>query len=152
MVVTLTDPDLNLDSGTTETYTLDLIEWDSDADSSEFLGDSEDFTPNPSLLQETGDDTGVFQNVITLPEVGLYPGDEATSSQAGIDFGEAVTLTYADMGLSGEDQVGDDSLDVEAYFSISNFGALIELDQAVYTWTDVVYFTITAPDHNTNTH
>ena len=150
MVVTLTDPDLNLDSGTTEPYTLDLIEWDSDADASEYLGDSKDFTPNPSTLQETGDDTGVFQNVITLPEAGLYPGDEATTNQASIDFGEAVTLTYADQGLSGENQVGDDDLDVETYFSISNFGALIELDQAVYSWTDLVIFTITAPDHNTN--
>jgi hypothetical protein len=41
-------------------------------------------------------------------------------------------------------------LDVEAYFSISNFGALIELDKAVYNWTDTVYFTITSPDHNVN--
>ena len=46
--------------------------------------------------------------------------------------------------------VGDDTLDIEAYFSISNFGALIELDKAVYNWTDTVYVTITAPDHNTN--
>ena len=59
-------------------------------------------------------------------------------------------MTYVDVGLSGEDNIGDDTLDVEAYFSISNFGALIELDQAVYSWTDVVYFTITAPDHNVN--
>ncbi len=30
----------------------------------------------------------------------------------------------------------------------SNFGATIELDQKVYTWTDKVYVTILAPDHN----
>ena len=45
----------------------------------------------------------------------------------------------------------DAVLDVEAYFSISNFGALVELDKAVYNWTDTVYFTITSPDHNVNT-
>jgi hypothetical protein len=151
MVVTLTDPDLNLDAGTIESYTMNLIEWDSDADSSEAMGDTDNFTNNPSEIQETGEDTGVFQTVVTLPETGLYPGGDTSSTIQTIDFGEAVTLTYADQGLAGEDQVGDDDLDVEAYFSISNFGALIELDQAVYTWTDVVYFTITAPDHNRNT-
>ena len=151
MVVTLTDPDLNLDPGTTETYTLALIEWDSDADSSEKLSGTNNFTNNPSELQETGDDTGVFQSVVTLPEECLYPGNSTAETCQTIDFGEAVILTYADQGLSGEDNVGDDDLDVETYFSISNFGALVELDKAVYSWTDTVYFTITAPDHNTNT-
>jgi len=59
-------------------------------------------------------------------------------------------LTYVDVGLAGEDSTEDDVLDVEAYFSISNFGALIELDKAVYNWTDTVYVTITSPDHNVN--
>ena len=40
--------------------------------------------------------------------------------------------------------------DIEATFSISNFGALIEMDKALYNWTDTVYITITAPDHNNN--
>jgi len=151
MVVTLTDPDLNLDAGTIETYTMNLIEWDSDADSSELMADTDNFTSNPSNIQETGDDTGVFQSVVTLPTTGLYAGGDSSTTIQTIDFGEAVTLTYADQGLAGEDQVGDDDLDVEAYFSISNFGALIELDKAVYNWTDVVYFSITAPDHNRNT-
>jgi len=150
MVVTLTDPDLNLDAGSTETYDMDIIEWDSDASSSELMGDTEDFTNNPSSIEETGDDTGVFQTVVTIPTASIKAGDGASAAGTTIDFGEAVTLTYADQGLSGEDNVGDDDLDVETYFSISNFGALIELDQAVYSWTDVVYFSITAPDHNTN--
>jgi hypothetical protein len=59
-------------------------------------------------------------------------------------------LTYNDVGLSGEDTTEADTLDVEAYFSISNFGALIELDKAVYGWKDTVYITITSPDHNVN--
>ena len=62
----------------------------------------------------------------------------------------AVTLTYVDVGLNGEDTVGGDTLDVETTFSISNFGALVELDKALYNWTDTVYVTITAPDHNNN--
>ena len=37
MVITIADPDLNLDSGTCESYAMSLIEWDSSADSSELL-------------------------------------------------------------------------------------------------------------------
>ena len=40
MVITVTDPDLNLDSGTCESYAMSLIEWDSSADSSELLATS----------------------------------------------------------------------------------------------------------------
>ena len=125
-----------------------IIEWDSSASSSTLLSTAASggsgFTNNPSSIEETGSDTGVFQTVTTLPSL------EVTSSGTDIDYGEAVTLTYVDVGLSGENNVGDDTLDIEAYFSISNFGALIELDKAVYNWTDTVYITITAPDHNVN--
>jgi len=149
VVITLTDPDLNVDSTSTETYAMSLIEWDSAADSSCLLDNDSasctgtNFSSNPSELTETGTDTGVFQTVTTLPET--------TISGTTIKYGEAVTLTYVDVGLSGEDTTEDDVLDVEAYFTISNFGALIELDKAVYNWTDTVTFAITAPDHNTNT-
>jgi len=37
-------------------------------------------------------------------------------------------------------------------FFTSNFGATIELDQKVYSWTDKVYMTVVAPDHNKNRH
>jgi len=59
-------------------------------------------------------------------------------------------LTYVDVGLSGETNVDDDKADIETSFSISNFGAIVELDKALYNWTDTVYVTITAPDHNNN--
>lgn len=150
VVITLTDPDLNLNSGSTESYALSMIEWDSDADSSELLDDTDNFSASPSSLQETGDDTGVFQSVVTIPQASLYPGGVTSATKVIIDYGEEVTLTYVDVGLSGEDTTEADVLDVEAYFSISNFGALVELDKAVYNWTDTVYFTITSPDHNTN--
>ena len=150
MVITLTDPDLNLDSATSESYVMGIIEWDSAASSSSLLSigtsgtSSFGFSSNPSSIEETGSDTGVFQTVTTLPTL------EVTSGGTDINYGEAVTLTYVDVGLSGESNVNSDTLDIEAYFSISNFGALIELDKAVYNWTDTVYVTITAPDHNVN--
>ena len=142
MVITVTDPDLNLDSTTCESYAMSLIEWDSSADSSELLNQS-DFTSNPSSLEETGCDTGVFQTVTTLPVKTIGDGGDP-------EYGETFTLTYRDVGLSGETDVLGDSADIEAYGSISNFGALIELDKALYNWTDTVYITITAPDHNNN--
>ena len=128
---------------------MSIIEWDSAADSSALLstsavGGKAGFSHNPSSIEETGSDSGVFQTVTTLPSLSV------TASGTAIDYGEAVTLTYVDVGLSGEDSVNSDTADVEAYFSISNFGALIELDKAVYNWTDTVYITITAPDHNVN--
>ena len=148
MVVTLTDPDLNFDSASTESFAMSILEWDSAADSSELLATSSSdntstsFTSNPSSIQETGDNTGVFQTVVTLPTDTVGSGDP--------EYGEAVTLTYVDVGLSGEDRPADDSSDIETTFSISNFGAIVELDKALYTWTDTVYITITAPDHNNN--
>jgi hypothetical protein len=148
MVITVTDPDLNLDSSTCESYAMSLIEWDSSADSSELLATSTasntstSFTSNPSSLEETGCDTGVFQTVTTLPVTTVGSGAP--------EYGESVTLTYVDVGLSGESDVEGDTADIEAYFSISNFGAIVELDKALYNWTDTVYITITAPDHNNN--
>ena len=149
MVITVTDPDLNLDSTTCESYAMSLIEWDSSADSSQLLATSTAsntssyFTSNPSSLEETGCDTGVFQTVTTLPVKTIGDGGDP-------EYGETFTLTYVDVGISGETDVEGDTLDVEAYGSISNFGALIELDKALYNWTDTVYITITAPDHNNN--
>ena len=137
MIVTLIEPDLNLDSDATETYTLDLIEWDSDADTQP-LSDSV-FGATPSNLLETGTDTGIFQVVITVPD---EIDDEA------IQRGEQITLTYNDWGPSGSDYVGDKDEEITVVAYTSDFGASIELDQKVYTWTDKVYITIVAPDHN----
>jgi len=145
MVITVTDPDLNVDSATCESYAMSLIEWDSSADSSELLNGS-GFSSNPSSLEETGCDTGVFQTVTTLPVSDV----NGSASGGTIEFGEAVTLTYVDAGLSGESVVDGDRADIETTFSISNFGAIVELDKALYNWTDTVYVTITAPDHNNN--
>ena len=44
--------------------------------------------------------------------------------------------------------VGDDDRDVELNIETSDFGATVELDQNVYTWTDKVFITIVASDYN----
>ena len=141
MILTLIEPDLDLESDEAETYDLDLIEWDSDAAALTMgnLGGGAAFDPEPSDLRETGDSTGIFQVVVEIPEE--LRGDR-------VERGEAIELEYVDYGPSGADYVGDDTEDVNLNIFTSNFGATIELDQKVYTWTDKVYITIVAPDHN----
>ncbi len=144
MILTLIEPDLDLDNDSAETYDLDLIEWDSDAATTTMgnLGGSANsvaFDPEPTDFRETGDSTGIFQIVIEIPE------ELDTDS---LERGEEIILEYTDWGPSGSDYVGDEDEDVNVTVFTSNFGATVELDQKVYTWTDKVYITIVAPDHN----
>jgi len=138
MVLTLNEPDLNLDSSTAESYHASLLEWDSAASSTRLLTNSE-FGCTPSTIGETGADTGVFQFTCTFP-------NQVSSTQ--VKAGEAVTITYSDRNVAGENNTGDSQEDIEALASSSNFGAIVELDRAVYDWTDRVFITVTAPDHN----
>ena len=72
IIMSIIDPDLNLDTDSTETYDLDLIEWDSDAAEVDLDDSNTGFDPEPNGLRETGANTGVFQSVIEFPAtVGL---------------------------------------------------------------------------------
>jgi hypothetical protein len=142
MILTLIEPDFDLDNDAAETYDLDLIEWDSDA-FTDTIGDKggygSSFDPEPSDFRETGDSTGIFQVVLEIP---------ASINNDNLERGEEIVLEYSDWGPSGSDYVGDEDEDVNLTIYTSNFGATVELDQKVYTWTDKVYITIVAPDHN----
>ncbi len=142
MILTLIEPDLDLDNDGAETFDLDLIEWDSDA-ATTTMGDrgagAVAFDPEPANFRETGDSTGIFQIVIEIPE---------SLDDDSLERGEKIILEYTDWGPSGSDYVGDEDEDVNITLFTSNFGATVELDQKVYTWTDKVYVTIVAPDHN----
>ncbi|NDB33354.1 MAG: hypothetical protein EB160_08005, partial [Nitrososphaeria archaeon] len=150
MILTLIEPDFDLDNDLAETYDLDLIEWDSDAatvtmggqsgtSASEKSSIASAFDPEPSDLRETGDSTGIFQTVIEIPQT--LKGDK-------LERGEEIVLEYTDWGPSGSDYVGDEDEDINLTIFTSNFGATVELDQKVYSWTDKVYITVVAPDHN----
>ena len=144
MILTLIEPDFDLDNDQAETYSLDLIEWDSDAATISMgaragAADAAAFDPEPTDFRETGDSTGIFQIVIEIPEI--LDGDR-------LERGEEIVLEYTDWGPSGSDYVGEEDEDVNVTLFTSNFGATIELDQKVYTWTDKVYITVVAPDHN----
>ena len=138
-LLTLIEADLNLDSGTIDNIGLDRINWDSDAYDGSLDAVRAELGPVPTNLRETGENTGIFQVVITISEK-----VDGTS----LERGEEITLTYLDLGPSGADYVGDDDRDVELQIETSNFGATVELDQNVYTWTDKVYITVVASDYN----
>ncbi len=142
MILTLTEPDLDLDNDAPEIYPLDLIEWDSYTATltlGELGGEVSAFDPEPSHFRETGDSTGIFQIVIEVPK--SLGGDN-------LQRGEEIVLEYTDWGPSGADYVGNEDEDVNLTIFTSNFGARVELDKKVYTWTDKVYITIEAPAHN----
>ena len=142
MILTLIEPDLDLDSSQNETYDLDLIKWSSSA-ATLTMGDADgaisDFDPEPLSFRETGPSTGIFQIVIEIPQE--LDGDS-------LQRGEEIDLEYTDWGPAGSDYVGDQDEDIRLTVFTSNFGATIDLDQKVYSWTDKVYITIVAPDHN----
>ena len=142
-IITIVDPDLNLDYDTVESYTLNLVEWDSDAGEVNLGSTNTAFDAEPSAFRETGENTGIFQTVIEIPAT---VGASATV----VDQGEKIDLEYVDYGPSGENYYNDDTEDVELTIYTSNFGATVELDSKVYTWTDRVFVTIVAPDHNTD--
>ena len=136
VIVTLIEPDLNLDTDNAETWDLGLINWDSDAGDYPLSYDL--FDANPAGLRETGDNTGIFQVVIEVPKV----LDES------LERGESITLEYEDNGPAGADYIGDDDEDISVEIKTSNFGSSITLDQKVYTWTDKIFVTVVSPDHN----
>ena len=79
MILTLIEPDFDLENDGAESYPLDLIEWDSDA-ATIALGQSVAFDPEPSVLRETGDSTGIFQVIVEIPaEIGRSPRESRRS-------------------------------------------------------------------------
>ena len=85
MVLTLTEPDLNLDGGEAESYDLDLIEWESGAGAltlGDRGGSGTSFDPDPPRLTETGADTGVFRAAVKVPGE-LVGGRAGVSADAG---------------------------------------------------------------------
>jgi hypothetical protein len=142
MILTLVEPDLNLDSQTAETVPLDVVEWDSHAfkgTMGPLGGQTAAFDAKPSTFVETGKDTGIFQAVIKIPKI---------LGANLLERGEQIHLEYTDWGPAGSKTVGSNNQDIELTIYTSNFGATVELDQKVYTWTDRVYITVVAPDHN----
>jgi hypothetical protein len=93
LTLLLYDSNLNLDSDRTESYSLDLIQFESE-NIRTTLGPSggvqKEFNPQPSTLRETGDDTGIFYTVIKIPR---------TINGKIIDVNEKIDFQYTQRGL-----------------------------------------------------
>lgn len=142
MILTLTDPDLDLDNDKVETYSLDLIEWDSDAATltmGQLGSEISAFDPEPLHFRETGDSTGIFQIVVEIPQ---------ELRDDSLERGEEIILEYTDWSPSGAYHVGKADEDINLTIHTSNFGATVELDKKMYASNDKVYITVKAPDHN----
>ena len=107
IILTLTEPDLNLDKDEIEIYSLDLVEWDSDAavlTMGDLGGETAAFDSlKPHAFQETGDHTGVFQAVAKIP---LVLQDNK------LERGEEIILEYTDWSPSSAQYVGQEDKDV----------------------------------------
>ena len=140
-IITLIEPDLNLDSTSIETWDLNLVNWDSNA-GKVTLGDSL-FGAVPAGFRETGVNTGIFQVNISIPrEIG----------NTVLERGEEIELEYIDFGPAGANFVGDDTEDITQTIFTSDFGSQITLDKQIYSWTDKIFVTILAPDYNYDTN
>jgi len=93
LTLLLYESNLNLDSDRTESYSLDLIQFESD-NIRTTLGPSggvqHEFNPKPSALRETGDNTGIFYTVIEIPR---------TVNGQRIDVDEKIEFEYTQRGL-----------------------------------------------------
>ncbi|MEX1150770.1 MAG: hypothetical protein WEB28_01660 [Nitrosopumilaceae archaeon] len=93
LTLLLYDSNLNLDSDRAESYTLDLIQFES-KNIRTTLGSSggvqNEFNPQPSVLRETGDNTGIFYTVIEIPR---------TVNGQRIDVDEKIEFEYTQRGL-----------------------------------------------------
>lgn len=143
MIIAMYDPDLDLDARQVESYSLDMLGWRSEiADISMGpLGGHDVFNPEPDMLVETGEHTGMFQVVAAVPpEIGGRV----------LDPGSPIKIEYMDRGPAGASFVGEYSTTHAEDMYTANFGVTIELDQKRYTWTDEVYIMVIAPDYNIN--
>ena len=104
-------------------------------------------------LRETGDSTGIFQGIIgilgirkngiVIPQnfdgkvIDKIQGTGIEDGFIGGEPGDKITISY-------KNSTNVVSLSV----FISNFGAVVEMDQKIYKTTDKVYLTVVAPDFN----
>lgn len=145
MILTVIDPDADKDN--------QVAEFAGDREDSKVIIESKWGKIDGYRLRETGDSTGIFQGIIGVLGVRkdgtILPRNidgkiidkiQGTGIEDGFiagELGEEITISYTN-------KTGT------AYLTIyvANFGAVVEMDQKIYTPNDKVYLTIVAPDFN----
>ncbi len=134
-VVRVIDPDMNLDPDEFDNFDVDV--W-SDSDLAGI-----DLT-----LTETNVATGIFEGTIFFST-----NDESSGHRLRVTEGETITAKYKDHTLH-EPYASTEELDtistalIHGVYNPDNADNRITLDKTSYTWTDKVYITIDAPEHN----
>ena len=93
LTLLLYDSNLNFDSDKAETYSLDLIQFESEnirTTLGPLGGVQSEFDPKPSGLRETGENTGIFYTVIEVPR---------TIDGKLVNVGEKIEFEYTQRGL-----------------------------------------------------
>jgi hypothetical protein len=113
VLISLQDLDLNLDSEVREFYDLDIIEWDFGPNIT--LGDLGNnmfqFNPHPTVLLETGPNSGLFQAKIEIPS-------EISGNIVGL---ETTEIEFSDWSApNGGEYVGDIDEDATLFVNINS--------------------------------
>lgn len=93
LTLMLYDSNLNLDADKAESYTLDLIQFESEnirTTLGPLGGVQNEFNPMPSALRETGENSGIFYTVIEVPR---------TIDGKVVNVGENIEFEYTQRGL-----------------------------------------------------
>ncbi len=103
ITILLFDSNLNLDSKKSESYSLDLILFESKNVKTTLgpNGAQKEINPRPSVLRETGDDTGIFYSVIEIP---------STLKGKRISGGEKISFEYVQRGYGAFLQIQDGAI------------------------------------------
>ena len=135
-VVQVVDPDMNLDPKAVDNF--DVVVW-SDTDLAGI-----DLT-----VTETNKSTGLFEGTIFFSAA-----DESSGHRLRVSNGDTLVAIYEDHTLPDPHTTADE-LDIIDTATIHDIDTLvddvknrIELDKKSYTWTDKVYITLHAPEHN----
>ena len=138
-IVRVIDPDMNLNPEAVDNFDVDVFS-DSDAGGISLT------------VTETSEATGIFEGTVFFTTA-----DSSSGNRLRVAEGDTVTAEYEDNTLPGPYTTADelhitattliDIVETQRVVEPAS-GTKIELDQTVYTWTDKIYITVVAPDHN----
>jgi hypothetical protein len=120
LTILLYDNNLNLDSSRAETYSLDLIQFESDNIRTTLGpagGVQQEFNPQPSALRETGDNTGLFYSVIEVPR---------KINGKVIEVNEKIEFEYTQRGLGAFMVIQQGAFSPEMTDMIKSSGSTLE--------------------------
>ena len=139
-IVRVIEPDLNLDPDAIDTLNVNVR-----SDSSVRGIDL--------TVTETNWSTAIFEGTVNFTTTG-----ESSGTTLRVTEGDTITAEYEDHTLP-DPYTTADTLGITATSQIQGTaptttqnGVTVEFDQPVYTWTDKVGITITAPDYNLNSN